>query len=72
MKKEKEMTKSYITVRQNTTGEANIIHAQIKLICVAADTGRYYAANLLDYKAVEMLLKEILYKYYAVTLISEN
>jgi hypothetical protein len=72
VKKEKETMRSYITVRQNTTGEANIICAQIKLICVAADTGRYYPANLLDYKAVEMLLKEFLYKYQAVTLISEN
>ena len=71
VKKEKE-TKSYIMVKQNTAGEANIICAQIKLICVATDTGRYYPASLLDYNASEMLLKEFLYKYQAVTLISEN
>ena len=67
-----ETMKSYIIVRQNTTGETNIICAQIKLICVATDTGRYYPVSLLDYKAGEMLLTEVLYKYQAVTLISEN
>lgn len=61
MKKEKGTMKSYITIRQNTTGEANIIRAQIKLICVATDTGRYYPLNLLHYKASEKLLKEFLY-----------
>jgi hypothetical protein len=50
VKKEKERMKSYITVRKNTTGEANIIPAQMKLICVATDTGRYYPVSLLDYQ----------------------
>jgi len=58
--------------KRNTTGEANIIRAKIKLICVATDTGRYYPVNLLDYKASEMLMKEFLYKHQAVTLSSEN
>lgn len=48
---------SYITVRQKTTGAANIIRAKIKLICVATDIDRYYPVNLLDYKASEMLLR---------------
>jgi hypothetical protein len=50
----------YITVRQNTTGKANINPANIKLICVATDTDRYYPVSLLNYKDTEMLNERVL------------
>jgi len=71
-KKEKKNRWTVLYYSKTTTGEANIICAKIKLICVAIDIGRYYPVHLLVYKASETLLKEFLYKYQAVTLISEN
>jgi hypothetical protein len=40
-------------------GEANINPANIKIICVATDTDRYYPVNLLDYKDSEMLIERV-------------